>query len=116
MIGMAEAAAIALAQPEATHVMLFGHTHVYKVRGRVFGILNEVDGLGFKASEIVYALLTEDGPGRRAPGFPPGRWVTMPLSEVAPDQAAEWLAASWRAVASGLPRKARAELGLAEGA
>lgn len=113
MIALAEAEAIALALPGATHVLLFGHTHVYKVRGKVFGILNAADGLGFKASEIVYAVLTEDGPGRRAPGFPPGRWVTVPLSEVDREEAAEWLAASWRTVAASLPKAARTELGVA---
>ena len=93
--------------------MLFrDRTDVYKVRGKVFGVCDD-NGLSFKASEIAYAVLTDDGPGRKAPGFPPGRWVQMPLSEVERDEAAGWLAESWRAAASTLTRKVQAELGIA---
>jgi predicted DNA-binding protein (MmcQ/YjbR family) len=113
MIERAEVEAIALALPEATRVVLFrDRVDIYKVRGKVFGVCDG-HGLSFKASEIAYAVLTEGGPGRKAPGFPPGRWVEMPLSELDPGEAADWLAASWRTVAGGLTKKAQAELGIA---
>ena len=116
MIGRAEVEAIALALPEAAKVVLFkARLDVFKVRGKVFAVCAEADGLTFKATEIAYAVLTEDGPGRPAPGFQPGRghWVNIPLSEIDPDEAADWLATSYRLAAGSLTRKARAELGIA---
>lgn len=107
---------MALAHREATHVVLFrARLDVYKVRGKVFGVCSEDDGLTFKATEIAYAVLTDDGPGRPAPGFAPGRghWVNVPLSEVSRQDARGWLATSYRRAAESLTKKARAELGLA---
>lgn len=113
MIGRAEVQALALAHREATQVVLFrGRTDVYKVRGKVFGVCSEADGLSFKATEIAYAVLTEDGPGRPAKGFAKGHWVMVPLSELDRAEAADWLATSYRLAAAGLTRKARAELGV----
>jgi predicted DNA-binding protein (MmcQ/YjbR family) len=109
----AEVQALALAQREATQVTLWGRTDVYKVRGKVFGVCGEADGLSFKATEIAYAVLTQDGPGRPAPGFAKGRWVNLPLAELSRSEAADWLATSYRLVAAGLPRRAQAELGVA---
>jgi predicted DNA-binding protein (MmcQ/YjbR family) len=112
----AEVEALALAHPEAKQFVLFrGRLDVYKVRGKVFGICSERDGLSFKATEIAYAVLTEDGPGRPAPGFAPGKghWVNLPLGAVNRDDAADWLATSYRLAAGTLTKKARAELGIA---
>ncbi len=116
MTDRAEVAALALALPEAKQFVLFrGRLDVYKVRGKVFGICGDRDGLTFKATEIAFAVLTEDGPGRPAPGFAKGQraWVNMPLSEVGRADAADWLATSWRLAAGTLTKKARAELGVA---
>ena len=113
----AEVEAVALALPEATRLVLFRGTHdVYKVRSKVFGICSEADGLTFKATEIAYAVLTEDGPGRPAKGFAPGKghWVSLPLDEVGLADAQDWLATSYRLAAGGLTRAARRELGLLE--
>lgn len=116
MITRDDVQALALAHREATHVVLFrDRLDVYKVRGKVFGVCGERDGLTFKATEIAYAVLTEDGPGRPAPGFAPGKghWVNIPLSEIGREDAADWIATSYRRAAEGLPKAARAELGLA---
>ena len=113
MTSRAEVQALALAQPEATQVVLFrGRVDVYKVRGKVFGVCSEADGLSFKATEIAYAVLTADGPGRPAKGFARGHWVAMPLSEVDRAEASDWLATSYQLAAANLTRKARAELGI----
>lgn len=115
MISRADVQAMALAQQEATLVVLFrGRTDVYKVRGKVFGVCSEADGLSFKATEIAYALLTQDGPGRPAKGFAKGHWVMVPLSELNRDEAADWLATSYRLAAAGLTKKAQAELGIVD--
>jgi predicted DNA-binding protein (MmcQ/YjbR family) len=116
VISRAEVQALALALPEATHVVLFrARLDVYKVRGKVFGVCGETDGLTFKATEIAYAVLIDDGPGRPAPGFTPGKgnWVNLPLSEVSPEDATGWLETSYRLAAGSLTKKARAELGIA---
>ncbi|HEX7947336.1 MAG TPA: MmcQ/YjbR family DNA-binding protein [Phenylobacterium sp.] len=117
MIGRAEVEALALALPEATKVVLFrARLDVFKVRKKVFALCSEGDGLTFKATAIAYAVLTEDGPGRPASGFTPGRgnWVNLPLSEVGADEAADWIATSYRLVAATLTRKAQAELGMSD--
>lgn len=102
----------AMALPGATQVTLWGRLDVYKVRGKVFASCGEAQGLSFKATRIAYEVLTRDGPGRPAPGFVPGAWVNIPLSELDPQDAVGWIETSYRLVAAGLTRKARAELGL----
>lgn len=116
MITRDDVRALAMTHREATHVVIFrGRLDVYKVRGKVFGVCGDRDGLTFKATEIAFAVLTEDGTGRPAPGFPPGRgyWLNVPLSEIDHEDAASWLATSYGRAAEALTRKARAELGLA---
>lgn len=106
-----EIEAVAMAQPGATKVTLWRRQDVYKVRGKVFAIC-EADSLSFKATEIAYAMLAQDGPGRPAPGFVPGHWVNIPLSEIEAEDAAGWIETSHRLAAAGLSKKARAELGI----
>lgn len=116
MITREEVEAVAMALPEATRVVLFkSRLDVFKVRAKVFCVCGEDDGLTFKATEIAYAVLTEDGPGRPAPGFVPGRghWVNLPLSEADLDDVRGWLATSYRLAAASLTKKVRAELGIA---
>lgn len=113
MITCGEVEALAMALPAAHKVRLWDRLDVYKVTRKVFAACDEADGLVFKASAILYALLTEDGPGRPAPGFVPGAWVAVPLSEVEPGDAAEWIARSHGFAVAGLTRKARQELGIA---
>lgn len=109
----AEAEAAALALPAAAKVTLWGRKDVYKVHGKVFAIWDERDGLSFKATEIAYAVLTDGGPGRPAPGFIPGGWVAIAPDEVELAEGADWIKTSYRLAATGLSRKQRAELGLA---
>jgi len=105
-----EIEAIAMALPEATKITLWGRQDVYKVRGKVFAIC-EADSLSFKATPIAYEVLVRDGPGRPAPGFTPGHWINLPLSEVDADDAPGWIGTSYRLAAAGLTKKAKAELG-----
>lgn len=102
-----------MAQPGATKVTLWGRLDVYKVGGKVFASCGDADGLTFKASKIAYAVLTDGGPGRPAPGFVPGSgWVNIALSEVGPDDARGWIENAHRLAAAGLTKTARRELGL----
>ena len=107
-----EVGALALALPAAACVVLWDRLDVYKVGGRVFASCGETDGLSFKASDIAYAVLVDDGPGRPAPGFTRGRWVNLPLSALDAGDVAGWLATSHAAAAERLTRKRRRELGL----
>jgi predicted DNA-binding protein (MmcQ/YjbR family) len=107
-----EVEACCMALPGAHKVRLWGRLDVYKLTSKVFATCSEADGLSFKASDILYALLTESGPGRKARGFTPGAWVAIPLSEVDAEDAAGWIAQSHGYAAAALTRKARAELDL----
>lgn len=114
MMSCDDVEAVAMAMPAARKVRLWGRLNVYKVTSKVFATCGEADGLAFKASQILYAMLTEEGPGRPAPGFVPGAWVAVPLAEVEPQDAADWIAQSHALAVAGLTRKVRRDLGLAQ--
>lgn len=110
----AEAETLALSFPGAVKIVLWGETDVYKVRGKVFcayGVGGE--GLSFKVSQIGFSVLTDDGPGRQAPGFARGHWVQVGLDDFTSDEARDWIEASYELVTSKLTRAVRKELGLA---
>ena len=107
-----EVETICMALPGAHKVRLWGRLDVYKLTSKVFCTCSEADGVSFKASDILYAILTESGPGRPARGFTPGAWVVIPLAETDAGDAAGWIAQSHGYAASALTRKARVELGL----
>ena len=48
---------------------------------KVFCTCSEADGVSFKASDILYSILTESGPGRKARGFTPEELarITCPI-------------------------------------
>lgn len=102
---------MAMALPGATRITLWRRQEVYKVRGKVFAIC-EADSLSFKATAIAYEVLTQEGPGRPAPGFVPGHWVSIPLSKLEQAEIAGWIETSYRLAAAGLTKAARKELGL----
>jgi predicted DNA-binding protein (MmcQ/YjbR family) len=105
--------ALALARPAATHIRLWGRTDVYKVGGKVFATCGLGDeGLSVKVSPIGWAVLTDDGPGRQAPYFARGHWAFVALSDLTPDEAKNWIEASYDLVVRKLTKAARAELGL----
>lgn len=115
MIDRSDVRAIALARRGATHVGLFRErVDVYKVCRKVFAVCDNADGLTFKATEIAYAILTEDGPGRPAPGFTPGKgfWVSVPFETTEREDAESWIVTSYELVTRALTKAARAELGL----
>jgi predicted DNA-binding protein (MmcQ/YjbR family) len=107
-----EVEACCLALPGAHKVRLWGRVDVYKLTNKVFCTCSEADGVSFKASDILYALLTDSGPGRKARGFTPGAWVAVPLAEADADDVTGWIAQSHGYAAAGLTKAARAELGL----
>lgn len=105
--------------PHATHVVQWGGAHVWKIGGKVFAIggwsREAQPYITFKVSELAFDILGEQ-PGCRPAPYLASRgmkWIQR-FSDESMDDAAlkDYLAESYRIVGAGLPRKARAELGL----
>lgn len=95
----------------------WGADHVYKVGGKMFAVCGASvpkGGFSFKASEIGFEMLTEQGPGRPAPYLARAKWVAFDALDAIPDAEIEaHLTQAHAIVAAGLTKKARKELGLA---
>jgi predicted DNA-binding protein (MmcQ/YjbR family) len=114
LITRAEAHALAMAFPAATHVQLWGKTEVYKVGGKVFATVGlGGEGLSVKVSPIGWEVLTGDGPGRQAPYFARRHWAMVELDDLTKEEAQNWIGASYDQVVSKLTKAARKDLGLA---
>lgn len=102
-----------------THVVQWGGAHVWKVGGKVFAIGGWDDGQGlfvtFKCSPAAFDILGEQ-PGLRPAPYLASRgmsWIQRMNGESMDDAALrDYLAESHRLVASGLPRRIKAEIGL----
>lgn len=103
-----------LALPGATLDHPWGDDHdAYKVGGKMFVLVGGMGGLSFKASEIAFEVLTETGRARPAPYLARARWLHLDDPAEWPDEElADHLRIAHALVASKLPRKLRAELGL----
>lgn len=104
-----------LSLPAATAHIQWGGTHVFKVGGKIFAMAGgEVWGLSFKASDMAFELLCEQGLARPAPYLQRAKWVQL-LSPDAlnDDDIMAYITQAHAIVAGKLTRKLRAELGLA---
>lgn len=110
--------------PHATHVVQWGGAHVWKVGGKVFvigGLGREgvKNGISFKCSPLSFEMLKEM-PGCRPAPYLASRgmkWIQWTSPETLDNAGLkEYVAASYRLVADGLPKKMRAQLGLDEAA
>ena len=103
-----------MALPGAGLDIKWGSDHCYCVGGKMFCATDgDYRSLSFKATDIAFAALTETGRARPAPYVARFKWVT--LDALADQDAAEvtdWIRTAYRLVATKLPRKIRAELGL----
>lgn len=110
--------------PATSHVVQWGGAHVWKVGGKVFAIGGWNGGpadeaaelfVTFKVSDLAYDILKEQ-PGCRPAPYLASRgmkWIQRMSGESMDDAALkDYLKESHRIVASGLPKKKRAELGL----
>ncbi|WP_439500037.1 MmcQ/YjbR family DNA-binding protein [Bosea sp. (in: a-proteobacteria)] len=105
--------------PSTSHVVQWGGAHVWKVGGKVFAIAgwSVGDGLAvtFKCSEMAFEILKEQ-PGLRPAPYLASRgmtWIQRRSDESMPEEALQdYLRESHRLIASKLPKKLRAELGL----
>ncbi|MBV9510648.1 MAG: MmcQ/YjbR family DNA-binding protein [Caulobacteraceae bacterium] len=110
--------------PAATHVNQWGGSEVYKVGGKIFAIAaafgsdrgqDAGPAYTFKASDMAYELLIEQGLARPAPYLARAKWVQL----VAQDALGEgdlkaYLTEAHRLVARRLTRASRRSLGLDE--
>ena len=114
MIDRAEVGRICLALPGATldHPWDEGHD-AYKVGAKMFAVVGAMGGLSFKASEIAFEVLVEQGRAIPAPYMGHNRWLQVHLPCDWPDdELADALRNAHAIIAAKLPKKTQAALGL----
>src|SRR3954454_24616924 len=107
--------------PAATHVVQWGHQHVWKVGGKVFAIggWSEEEGfsVSFKCPDISYDVL-KDQPGLRPAPYLASRgmkWIQYRSGESMDDETLkDYLRESQRLAAFNMSRKVRVELGFSD--
>lgn len=108
--------AAALALPGATFDIKWGTDRVYSVGGKMFATAGSQDDsaprYAFKASDMAYELLIEQGAARPAPYLARARWVQLVAPDALPEADLEaYLKEAHRIVAAKLTKAARAALG-----
>ena len=107
------------ALPATSYVVQWGGSHVWKVGGKVFAIggwREDEPSFTFKVSDIAYELL-KDQPGLRPAPYLASRgmkWIQHFAKPGLLDcELRDYIRESHLIVSQGLPKKRRAELGLA---
>lgn len=106
---------VCLALPGVTldHPWDEGHD-AYKVGGKMFAVVGGLGSLSFKASDIAFEVLVEEGRAIPAPYMARNKWLQLERPGDWPD---EELAGALRnahaIIAAKLPKKTRTALGLA---
>ncbi|MHC8509425.1 MAG: MmcQ/YjbR family DNA-binding protein [Rhodospirillales bacterium] len=108
--------------PHTTHVVQWGGSDVWKVGGKVFAVAglgggedNNLPGITFKVSDMVYEILRRHPGCRPAPYLAPRgmTWIQRFEPGLPDKDLREHLIESHRLVARGLTKKLQRELGLA---
>lgn len=107
----------ALALPGASFDVKWGCDRVYSVGGKMFATAGQLDDpepcYAFKASDMAFELLIEQGLARPSPYLARAKWVRLVSADALTDQELRaYLAQAHAIVAEGLTRKLRRELGL----
>jgi len=102
-----------LSLPGATKVVQWGGSRVFKVGGKIFAACGEVWPVAFKASDMAYELLPEQGLARPARYLYRAKWLELEFEALGDDELRGYLSRAHALVAARLTRRARAELGLA---
>ena len=109
-----------LSLPAAMLSIQWGGTHVFKVGGKIFAIAGLGGGGGpprysFKASDMAFELLIEQGLARPAPYLQRAKWVQLFSIEALTDhEIAAYLAQAYALIAARLTRAVKRELGLGQ--
>ena len=106
--------AFCLALPGASVVVQWGDDHVYKVGGKMFAVAGgRALGISFKASDMAFELLPEQGIARPAPYLARAGWLQLVDAQaLEPDDLLAYLRQAHAIVAARLPKKQRIALGL----
>jgi predicted DNA-binding protein (MmcQ/YjbR family) len=106
--------AVCLALPGATLSIQWGDDHVFKVADKMFAVRAAGgDSFSFKASDVAFNVLTESGRAKPAPYLARAQWVWFAdMAGEDETEVTDWLATAHGLVASKLPRKTRAALGI----
>ena len=106
--------------PATTHVVQWADAHVWKVGGKVFAVGHLYEkkiACSFRVSDMAFEVL-RDAPGLRPAPYLASRglkWLQNFGSPAVKDKdLRDYIAMSHRIIAAGLPKKKRAELGLAD--
>ena len=107
--------AAALALPGATYEIKWGADRVYSVGGKMFahaGLENDpAPKYMFKASDLAFEMLTEQGVAKPAPYLARAKWVQLVRSDALSDAEIEaYVREAHRIVSARLPAAARAAL------
>ena len=105
--------------PAVTLTIQWGGTSVFKVGGKIFALANglverRASGFMFKASDMAYELLIEQGLAAPAPYLARAKWVQLTDNDALPDtELAAYLDQAHALIAAKLTRAVRKDLGLA---
>jgi len=107
--------AAALALPGATFDIKWGADRIYSVGGKMFahaGIEGDPEPkYMFKASDLAFEMLTEQGLAKPAPYLARAKWVQLTGPDALDDEDLQaYLKEAYRMVADKLPAGARARL------
>lgn len=101
-----------LSLPGAGVVVQWGDDHVYKVGGRMFAVAGgRALGTAFKASEMAYELLPQEGLARPAPYLARARWLQVTDHEALSGPVLQsYLQQAYDLIVGRLPKTVRAQL------
>ncbi|QUD89249.1 MmcQ/YjbR family DNA-binding protein [Phenylobacterium montanum] len=112
--------AFCLTLPGAVLSVQWGDEHVYKVGGKMFAVAGGFGGgrgvtYTFKASDMAFELLVEEGFARPAPYLARARWVQLLSTDSLPEEDLQaYVRQAHALVVAKLTRAVRSELGLGE--
>lgn len=114
----AEVEKFCLSLPGATLSIQWGSDHVYKVGGKMFAVMGPPEmrpqTLSFKAGDASFDILTKAKNIIPAPYLARAKWVYLQkLDALGGQELKAYLVRAHATVAAGLPKKKRAELGIA---
>ena len=119
-MGYADVEAHCLALPGTSVHTPWGESRVFKVGGKMFAMISygesgKPGGIWFKAGQTSATILTQIDGIRPCPYLARAHWVAMDgLKPLKAKELREYLNRAHALVASGLSKKKRAELGIAD--
>jgi predicted DNA-binding protein (MmcQ/YjbR family) len=101
----------------ASYDLKWGGSRIYSVGEKMFASAGHVDDVAprysFKASDMAFELLVEQGLARPAPYLARAKWVQLARADSLTDaELTAYLVQAHKIVAAGLSKKLQAELGL----